>query len=141
MKNQPMTTPILPPKILLIESDPVAAAEAIERSCSSCNRQFCRQSAGDMQPLSEGYVGPDDGDLVYGGSHEKCYNVKFVKFVGRSWMNIHIYIDGTFQARLNLNESTDVCGKDIMVYGQWVETYNKNDRAYWHSTELKNASN
>src|ERR1700687_839557 len=27
MKNQPMTTPILPPKILLIESDPVAADE------------------------------------------------------------------------------------------------------------------
>jgi hypothetical protein len=121
-------------------SDPVAAQAAIERSCSSCNRQYCRRSSDLVHPLSEGSVAQGEAQLVYEGSGEKCYNVKLVRREGPEnlpTINMVIYVDGYAKTTLaQANDSTDICGKKILVYGLTINGW-PSARIYWRSTEIK----
>ena len=76
--------------------------------------------------------------LVYNGSGEKCYNVKFVRKEGNGLVQIVVYVDNQEKERLRgVDESTDVCGKKIDIYGGYISPWDQTTKGYWRATEIR----
>lgn len=110
------------------ESDPVKAAAAIDRSCKSCNRQYCKTKIDGAEAQASGTLTGNEWRVVYSGSTERCYTITFVRQVGESQLRIQIESNGVYRALLyGPNESADICGNNITI-----RTYlYSNSIAYW----------